>query len=381
MRSENPTVQLASGRRPGALAAVLSAALLAALPLAPAQAKTDPQPAMQRVTELPIPGNPLKSFDISTVDGNVYALSDRSNQGMDLFNADTGQFLGRAGGFAGLPAKGHDDAGPNGLANVGPHQIWAGDGDSTVKVVDIASRKVVDSISTGGKHRVDELAYDAHDGLVAAANNADNPPFLSFISTHGDPKLLGRLVLKQATDGIEQAVWDPASDLFYVPIPELNGDAAQGGIAVVDPNSRKLLRMIPISKCIPAGLALGPHQHLLIGCSDDAVAAGLPAKSMIMDLPSGKILRTFHQVGGSDEVWFDKAQGMYDLAAVANPGGPVLGLINARTDRWIGNLPTGRHAHSVAADGALGEVFVPIAASPNDPACSAGCIAVFGRKR
>lgn len=353
---------------------------MTALPLgsASAQDKTNHE-GWRRVAGLHVPGSPLTSFDISVVDGGIYALADRSNHGVDLFNAQDDSFLGRAVGFAGLPATGGSaGAGPNGLVAVGPLQIWAGDGDSTVKIVDIGSHKVVDTISTGGSHRVDELAYDPHDHLVIAANNADKPPFLTFISTTtGDHKVAGRLVLPQATDGLEQPVSDPASDLVYVPIPELDGHAAQGGVAVIDPRTRKVLRTIPVTKCLPAGLAIGPNQQLLVGCSDDAVADGFPAKSLILDLPSGKIVRTFHQVGGSDEVWFDNAQDVYYLAAVANPGGPVLGVIDARTDRWIANVPTGPHAHSVAADGATGQVFVPVTATKSDAQCDAGCIAVF----
>jgi DNA-binding beta-propeller fold protein YncE len=372
-----------SSRRPsGQLAAAVASALLAAaLSLGPASAESRTNHfAPQRLAELHVPGSPLASFDISVVDGDIYALADRSNHGVDLFNAEDDSFLGRAGGFAGSPATGgFAGAGPNGLVAVGPRQIWAGDGDSTVKIIDTGSQKVIETIRTGGSHRVDELAYDPQDHLVVTANNADEPPFLTFIATTtGDHKLTGRLVLPQASDGLEQPVWDPASDLVYVSVPELNGRAAQGGVAVIDPRTRELLRIIPVTKCIPAGLAIGPNQQLLVACSDDAVAAGFPAKSMILDLPSGKIVRIFHQIGGSDEVWFDKAQGEYYLAAVANPGGPVLGVINARTDRWVANLPTGPHAHSVAAYGATGQVFVPITPTKSDAQCVSGCIAVFG---
>jgi DNA-binding beta-propeller fold protein YncE len=373
--SRRPARQLAT--------AVATTLLAATLVLGPASAQANTNhDAPRRIAELHVPGSPLASFDISIVDGDIYALADRSNHGVDLFNTDNDSFVGRPGGFAGLPATGgFAGAGPNGLVAVGPGQIWAGDGDSTVKIIDIRSRKVIDTISTGGSHRVDELAYDAQDHLVVAANNADKPPFLSFISTTGDHKVTGRLVLAQASDGLEQPVWDPASDLIYVPVPELDGHVAQGGVAVIDPRTRKLLRTFAVTKCLPAGLAIGPNQQLLVGCSDDAIAAGFPAKSMIMDLPSGKIVRIFHQVGGSDEVWFDKAQEAYYLAAVANPGGPVLAVIDARTDRWLANVPTGPRAHSVAADGVTGQVFVPIAATKSDDQCDAGCIAVFGHQQ
>lgn len=347
----------------------------------PAVAQT-PDGSLHRVATLHVPGRPLKVFDGSMVDGNTYALADRSNHGVDLFNARTDKFLGRAGGFTGFNRrKGFAFAGPNGMADVGPGQIWAGNGNSTVKIVDIRTHRVIDTISTGGSRRVDEMTYDARDQLVVAANNADKPPFLTFISTRGNHRIAGRITLPQATDGLEQPVWDPRHDRIYVAVPELRHRKAHGGIAVIDPRTRGLLRMIPVRKCLPAGLAIGPHQQLLVGCSDDAVAAGFPAKSLILKLPSGKLVRAIHQVGGSDEVWFDRRQDRFYLSAVANPGGPALGVIDAGDDRWVANLPTGPHAHSVAADDATGEVFVPIAANGTQARCHAGCIAVFAARR
>jgi hypothetical protein len=334
-----------------------------------------------RIATLRVPGRPLQVFDIGFVnEEGIYALSDRSNAGLDLFDAATGRFLGRATGFKGYSkAAGFDAAGPNGVVAVGRHQFWAGDGDSTVKVVDVRSRKVIASIATGGGKRTDELTYDPRDHLVIAVNNADDPPFVSFISTR-TRKVLGRLELKRATDGAEQSVWNPATGLVYLSIPSVDGVKSRGAVAVIDPRTRRLLRMMPVERCMPAGLALGPHDDLLLGCSDDGVAAGFPARSLVMNAASGGIVARLPQVGGSDEVWSDRRAGRYYLAAVAETGGPVLGVVDSRANRWIANLPTGPHAHSVAADAATGKVFVPIAAG-SAPDCARGCIAVFGPRR
>lgn len=362
---------------------VVVALLLIAVDVRPAASQTQAEEIFHRIGTLHVPGNPLKSFDAGVVNGadRVYALADRSNHGVDLFDLRDDKFLGRIAGFSG-PRSGHgsEAVGPNGLVAVGPQQLWAGDGDSSVKIVDLSTRKVVGVVSTGGTGRVDEMAYDSRDDLVVAANNEDKPPFVTFMSTTGDHRVAGRLALPQATDGLEQPVWDPSSGFVYLAVPELDGHSAQGGVAVIDPRTRELLRMIPVTQCMPAGLALGPDQQLLVGCSDDAVAAGFPAKSLLVKLPSGEVVRTFQQVGGSDEVWFDRKQDIYLLAAVANPGGPVLGVINAREDRWAVNVPTGLRAHSVAADGVTGQAFVPIAATSSDPQCHAGCIAMFATR-
>jgi DNA-binding beta-propeller fold protein YncE len=333
--------------------------------------------SVARVATLQVPGQPLASFDIGFVNASgVYALSDRSNAALDFFDAATGRFLGRAAGFKGYSkAGGFDEAGPNGVVAVGRDQFWAGDGDSTVKAVDLRTKQVIASISTGGKKRADELTYDPRDHLVIAVNNADDPPFVTFISTR-TRKVVGRIVLKRASDGAEQPLWNPASGLVYLSIPSLDGNRTQGAVAVINPRTHRLIKFMPVAKCMPAGLALGPHDNLLLGCSDDAVAAGFPARSWVMSAATGKLVGSL-PVGGSDEVWSDLKSGRYYLAAVANTGGPVLGVVDSRTNRWIGNLPTGPHAHSVAADPATGRVFVPIAAG-SAPDCARGCIAVFG---
>jgi DNA-binding beta-propeller fold protein YncE len=344
-----------------------------------AVAQAPPAAGLQRIGTLQVPGQPLASFDIGFVNASgVYALSDRSNAGLDFFQAASGRFLGRAGGFKGYSkAAGTDEAGPNGVVAVGRDEFWAGDGDSTVKAVDLRTKQVIASIPTGGKKRADELTYDPREHLIIAVNNADDPPFVSFISTR-TRKVLGRIVLKRASDGAEQPLWNPASGLVYLSIPSLDGNKARGAIAVINPRTRHLIKLMPVAKCMPAGLALGPHDHLLLGCSDDAVAAGFPARSLVMSAASGKLIGSL-PVGGSDEVWSDLKAGRYYLAAVANTGGPVLGVADSRTNRWIGNLPTGPHAHSVAADSATGRVFVPIAAG-SAADCSRGCIAVFGSR-
>ena len=356
-----------------ALLFAIGARTAAAAPAAPAAPA-----AIRRVDTIRVPGVPLASFDIGFVNGaGIYALSDRSNKSVDLFRAASGKFIGRVAGFTGYDqAAGFGSAGPDGIVAVGDREFWAGDGDSTVKVVDVKSRSIVASIPTGGRKRVDEMGFDPRDHLVIVVNNADKPPFVSFISSR-TRKISGKLLLRRATGGAEQPVWDPATGLVYLSIPVVDHAAAEGAVAVIDPRTRRLEKLFAVHECMPAGLAVGPDGHLLVGCSDDAVSAGFAAKSLVMDARSGKIVATIGEVGGSDEVWYDAKSRHYYLAAGGNTGGPVLGVIDARTDRWIANLASGPHAHSVAADPKTGKVFVPIAAQADGGACASGCIAVY----
>lgn len=328
----------------------------------------------QPIARIAVPGRALRSFDIGFAQGGIYAFADRSNAAVDVIDTRTLRWLGRVGGFAGARTAG--EGGPNGVVIVGGRRIWAGDGASRLRVIDIATRRIVATVSTGGDKRVDEIAVDPRDHLVIAANNADKPPFLSFISTRAPYQVRARLVLTQATHGMEQPLWDAATGRVYVSVPELDGAPARGGVAVIDPRSARLVRMYEVDRCMPAGLALGPDGRMLVGCSDDAVAAGFGARSLLLDPVGGRVVREFRQVGGSDEVGYDPVTGDYVLAAAADPGGPVLGLIDARSGRWTADLPSGRRAHSVAADPVTGRVFVPVAAG--DPACPKGCVEVFG---
>jgi hypothetical protein len=334
--------------------------------------------SVQRVDTLRVPGEPLTSFDIGIVnDAGIYALADRSNKGVDLIEAATGQFIGRVQGFTGFAkAAGTSAGGPDGLVAVGVEQLWAGDGDSTVKVIDLKSRTVIHTISTGGSKRVDEMAYDPADHLVIVVNNADKPAFVSFISSESY-KVLGKVVLDHATDGAEQPAWDPVTGKVYLSIPVLDDVDANGAVAVFDPHTLKLEKTLPVSKCVPAGLTVGPDAHLLLGCSEDALASGFPPQSLVMDARSGKVVATIDKVSGSDEVGYDSRAGNYYLAAAKNPGGPVLGVVDAKTNRWVANLPSGPRAHSVAADPHSGRVFVPIEAHMNSTDCASGCIAVY----
>lgn len=330
-------------------------------------------PPVRRIATLSIPGKPLKKFDIGFVNADgIYAFADRSNRALDFFSAKTGRFLGRATGFG--------DSGPKGVVAVGRHEFWAGDGDSgTVKVVDVGTHKIIASVLTERGKATDELTYDPHDHVVAVVSKHDGPPLLNFISTR-TRRLVGHVELTHATDGAEQSVWVPSTGLIYLSLPVLDNVEAHGAIAVINPRTFALVKQFPVEKCEPAGLALGPHDDLLVGCSDDAVTAGFPAESLIISASSGAIVAHLPKIGGSDEVWSDTASGRYYLAAVANPGGPALGVVDSRSRAWIANVPTGASAHSVAADAATGKIFVPIAASSAAGACPRGCIAVYASR-
>jgi hypothetical protein len=163
---------------------------------------------LRQIGTIAIPGQPLTHFDISFVDQDTaqYFLADRSNKAVDIFDAKSDRYIGRVGTFVGAVSKDgqidNDVSGPDGVVTVG-QQLWAGDGDSTVKIIDLPTGKTVAMVPTGGKTRVDELAIDPKDHVFIGVDNAEDPPFATLISTEPDHNIVGRVVFPVATDGAD----------------------------------------------------------------------------------------------------------------------------------------------------------------------------------
>ncbi len=345
-------------------------------------------PTYSRVATIQIRGKPLAAFDISFVDRilPLYYLADRSNASLDIINTLNNTVLKQIGGFVGVRndpvtmKPSNDISGPDGVQKVGLSEVWVGDGDSSVKVVDLFSMSVVATISTtleghtaDQDKRADEMAYDPRDHILVVANNAATPPFITMISTRpNDRRVLGHLVYSDA-EGVEQSVYNPANGLFYVNLTQVGDDPNSGAVSVVDPRTMAEVTRFPVTGCNGAGLALGPRQKLLVGCS-------LPNNSQIISARDGTLLAEIPEISGSDEVWYNPGDRKFYLAARTNPastGGPSLGVIDAITNKFVTRVPTDVSAHSVAADRRTNNVFVPLGPIMNDPECISGCIAVY----
>jgi hypothetical protein len=363
---------------------------------------------MVLVDTIDVGGKGLGTFDISFVDPklDLYILADRTNGSVDFFDASDNTFTSRVSGFAGqkLKADGvtadNTISGPDGVTIVNHKEVWAGDGDSTVKVIDIASHQIVDTISTGGKFRCDEMAWDSTDHILAVANNADAPPFVTMINTDTH-KVVGKIVFDgtkgtpDATEtGIEQPQWSPRTGLFYVSVPQIvPTDATQGGVSVIDPSSLSVTVTYPVLNCSPAGLTLGPRHEAMIGCGASFTvppATVATTQSIVINLDNGDIVANIAQAGGNDEVWYDRGTTHYYLAArntlTAGKVTPILGTVDARTNAWDSGVSTSTTAHSVAADPRSHHIFVPIGFVPpgstagtdsTNPCPTRGCIAVY----
>src|SRR6202790_2835020 len=95
---------------PGAIPAFLFGAVSLAATGAVAADCTFTQPLTTQtrcLTAVSIPGNPLRSFDISFVnpDRAEFYLADRSNSAIDIIDTETLKFKRFLGGFAGVALK------------------------------------------------------------------------------------------------------------------------------------------------------------------------------------------------------------------------------------------------------------------------------------
>ena len=362
------------------------------------------------LTAVQIPGNPIRSFDISWVnpDRAEYYLGDRSNSGIDVIDTRHLTFKRTIGGFVGVKLTGtgavdNNHSGPDGVVSHG-RWLYAGDGDSTLKVIDLDapnSSAIKDSINTGGTTRVDEMALTSDGETLLVANNAEDPPFATLFAANGDRHSNTTHILRRITGdpaiipagsglSMEQPTWDPKTRRFYVSVPIIAENPAgcnygqlagpitcDGGLAVIDPtdgstevrafNTATNTGIVPLHACGPNGATVGPHDNLLLGCTP----ANNPANVQTLVINATTKNQTLvGSITGSDEVWFNSGDGRYYTGSNRNckiAGTPcpapaqqaaVLGVIDG-TSVLIETIPQGSGSHSVAADSRRNLIFVP----------------------
>jgi DNA-binding beta-propeller fold protein YncE len=356
---------------------VLLAATVAATALGSAGGVEAGTVKLKQIGTISNPAGPIDGFDISFVDQKRqrYYLADRSNKSVDIFDARTDKFIGSVGGFVGVSMKNgkpnNDTSGPDGVVVVGS-EVWAGDGDSTIKVIDLTAGKIVDTIKTGGTTRVDEMAYDPKDSVFISVNNAEEPPFATLVSTKPGHKIIAKITFEHATDGAEQPAYNRADGMFYVAIPELKKDAKKGGVAVIDPRAGRLVKIIGVDNCHPNGLVFGPGGNFALGCTADG--REMPAIIAIMNAKTGKLVKAIPDIGAADMVAYNPKTGEYYTASPGMPGGAVLGIIDAKANTLVDKVAIkGGDPHSVDVNRSNGHVFVP-AGSANG---GCGCVMVF----
>jgi len=383
---------------------------IAAVPLRAGQALASPTTySFLQTINIPVAASntagTFTGYDFATFDpsSQLYYLTDRSNNGIDVFSAKTNSYVEQigAGQFAGV-STGTSTAGPNGIAIAdvsGGKLLLAGDSPSTLRTFNlqsdgltVTSSRAISTAVAGTPtpaNRVDGVAYAPTTNTILAANNASNPGFVTLVNnatgavirsikldgTNGYPNVNG--------NGVESTIFNTARGTYFVDVPQFNNTGA-GGVIELDASNGNLLHVYDfnalglVGGCGPTGSAQGLGGSMVIACGDN------PSNQSIVFDPTANAgagsIKAIPQVAGGDQVSFDPTRNVFFEAARYQVGGPVLGVIDGATGNWIENLPITFDDHSVAVDPISGEAFVALGAStaahPNSY-CAAGCIGVF----
>lgn len=343
--------------------------------------------------------NPFVNFDQARVDPKLQLLfvSSRSSKAVGIIDARTDQQLGETPAiFAGAGVD-SPHSGPDGSVVAG-HYLFVGDYPSLVRVFDLSaslsSPPEVAEIPTGGEYRADEMDYAPEAQVVIVSNGDSTPAFVTLISTTTFQVL--KQVVFDGTNGtpdtsqggIGSVLYDSRTHKFLISIPEVGSDPTAGAVAVMDPATGQVTQVFSgLNNCMPSGMAQGPGENLLVTCDP-----GFPAPDPVQFAPrtyvingrTGTIVANLTQVGGVDYAVYNPADHHYYLGArdyftspTATAASPVLGVIDADTNQWIENYPTGTNAHSVSVNPFNNQIFVPLE-NPNQ-LCGTlpGCVAVF----
>ena len=180
--------------------------------------------------------------------------------------------------------------------------------------------------------------------------------------------------------GLGGMAWDPASGLLLLTNENSVGNINIGSIDIIDPKLTDttcggvscgpvVVNSIPIPNCMPTGLSHGPGNNFLVGCADHDGKAFPPNEYIITFSPSNPVNCStpplsnciqINNVGGVDETWYNPGDNKYYLAARDMLPTAQMGVIDAKTNQWLVNMPTGSNSHSISVDPTNNHVFVPL---------------------
>jgi hypothetical protein len=390
---------------------------------------------------IPVPDHPIISSDITWVDPRTERayLTDRSNFGVDIIDAENNVYVGRVGGMAGPLTSGGgttttNGGGPNGVLVTSNKILWAGDGNSTTTVADVDPNSpnylsiigqistAIDECDTGDAHycgRDDEIGYDPKHHIIMIANNgplsptlicptptnlnAHCPvdPYVTFISADPPYTVIGAPLIFPGASGIEQPLWDPGLNggRFLLTVPGSLVNGIPPTIAIIDPLSQMVettwaldcQALLGTTSQSITGIALGRRQHILVSACGAAPVASVP---IILNARTGEVYNVVTEVGGGDEVWYNRGDNRFYVTGpdqTVTAGLQSLGVIDGATSGWLQNvtdvkgknpsaLPENNHVFTLV------QITQAIVDDPStdDSICAqfgflgTGCIAVFG---
>jgi YVTN family beta-propeller protein len=308
---------------------------------------------MKQVGSIELPGGePITDIGVITIDqatGLGY-LPDKANKSVVIFDTKTDAFVSRIPGFIGL-MKSSNLSGPNGTAVVNDGaELWVSDGDSTIKVIDLKTSKVTETISTGGKLRANGMAYG--DRMVIVANSNDETPYLSLIST-ADRKILAKILLPDTGENIERSAYHAPSGMFYTAVPVSKSNPDKGQMVQVDAKAGKLIKLHQLD-CHPHSLAVVSDSTILLGCSSQHGPNSKPGGDMaIFDIPSGKFEYSAGN-GGNGGSTVNTKNGQYYHTTTQGE----LIIVDGKTKQLVQKIKTSGGARTASVSQATNKLYV-----------------------
>ncbi|MGD0570870.1 MAG: hypothetical protein ABSA78_20925 [Candidatus Sulfotelmatobacter sp.] len=195
--------------------------------------------------------------------------------------------------------------------------------------------------------------------------------------------------------GLGAHAWDPATGYFLLSNANSTGITNVGNIDVINPKSPVgpvVINSFPMLNCMPTGITPGPGNNFLVGCADhdgeafpanEYIITNTPSLNIACNMPPAPSTNctVVTQTGGVDETWYNPGDNRYYLAARDMLPSPVMGVIDAKTNLWLYNLPVNTNAHSIAVDPNNNRVFMP---QQSGAICGtqsgAGCIDVIAQQ-
>lgn len=295
----------------------------------------------------PIPGyTSAACYDIAVVDHHTLYLTSATNKAVAIINEQKVSLLGQGlfTGIGGCHQFDFSQEGPTGVL-VEHGLLWAGDGNSTVKVFRLADHRLLATIATGSpaNRRADEIEYLPTVHQVVVANpDAAPTPFLTYIDAR-TLKVVARQNFPEATAGLEQPRFSHGLLLLAIPATQANPG---GEIDAIDPRTHFILRRYGLSNCGASGLTV----------IDDIAATGCAnGPDQLINLHTGKVT-IIAGSGAADMVAGDPEHGYFFFASYAISGV----FVTDQSGRILQTIPTDASAHSVAVDEETGKLYVPV---------------------
>lgn len=316
--------------------------------------------------------NGATQFDILWVDTSsdlMYFSNDHGSKGagtVDVFDVHNDIYLYSLGlgNFVGLFDATHCCNGPTGVFPISSErEVWAGNGNSTINVIDMDRGDITHIINTGGTARADEMAWDPQHHLLIIGNSSE--PTVNFLTVlNTDTHLIQGKINYPNSTGLEQPVWDPTAKKFYVPI-DINGGNSE--IDEIDPTkivgtctstgtsttcasgaiTQVFAGIAPSGSCPSvSGMALVPYERLVLSCG------------VILQMPAGTTLATVTQSSGAqisgDEIYFNAGDNQVYWGSAAP------WVVDVTTNTLQPTLaPVKAGSHIVAANSNNNHIYVP----------------------